>query len=239
MAPERRVDPEILDNISPFDAKAEASRRDLRRLNALMFNAQTMARLLGWCWQSDRPPRAIVEIGGGDGTFTAAVARRMSARWPSVTVTLVDLKNIVRDATRRRIGECGWKLETIEADALSFLRNGATDRPDLIMANLFLHHLDGLSLSDLLALAAKRAKGIAACEPRRNRFALLSSKLVFAIGANEVTRHDAPASVRAGFRDAELSESFVNSGGWELREYFAPPFTHGFAARLSRAPADV
>ena len=49
------------------------------------------------------------------------------------------------------------------------------------------------------------AKAFVACEPRRSAFALLGARMVFALGANDVTRHDAVASVRAGFRGRELS----------------------------------
>jgi len=50
------------------------------------------------------------------------------------------------------------------------------------------------------------------------------------MGCNAVTRHDARVSVRAGFRDDELSRLWP-SGGWTLEERGAPPFSHLFVAR--------
>jgi hypothetical protein len=102
--------------------------------------------------------------------------------------------------------------------------------PDIITANLFLHHLEAPALTQLFALAAGRAQGFVACEPRRSAFALLGARLVGALGANDVTRHDAVASVRAGFRGGELSAHWPRKDGWKLYEHGAFPFTHAFCA---------
>jgi hypothetical protein len=51
------------------------------------------------------------------------------------------------------------------------------------------------------------------------------------IGCNDVTRHDAAISVRAGFRDGELSACWPIAAGWTLTEKRAPPFSHLFVAR--------
>ena len=76
---------------------------------------------------------------------------------------------------------------------------------DVVTANLLLHHFHADELARLLALAAGAAPLVAACEPRRGMLPLLASRLSWAIGANRVTRHDAPASVHAGFAGSELS----------------------------------
>jgi hypothetical protein len=101
--------------------------------------------------------------------------------------------------------------------------------PDIITANLFLHHLDNQALARLLALAAGQAAAFVACEPRRSRFAAAGAHLVLALGANDVTRHDAVASVRAGFNGCELSALWPQ--GWLMEERGAFPFTHLFTAR--------
>jgi len=102
---------------------------------------------------------------------------------------------------------------------------------DAIVANLFLHHLDADSLRRLFALAAVRAPLFIACEPRRSVPALWASRLVGVIGCNDVTRHDAVISVRAGFAGKELSALWPADGGWSLIEKAAPPFSHVFVAR--------
>ena len=72
MTTTREVRDEILDGLAPEDPRARRSRSDLRRINALMGNARTVARLLG----SGRPG-TILEIGAGDGAFARRVARRL------------------------------------------------------------------------------------------------------------------------------------------------------------------
>ena len=60
-------------------------------------------------------------------------------------------------------------------------------------------------LAELLRLISQRAKLFIALEPRRARWPLFCSRLLWAIGCNDVTRHDAVVSVRAGFNGKEIS----------------------------------
>jgi hypothetical protein len=69
-----------------------------------------------------------------------------------------------------------------------------------------------------------------ACEPRRSALALGASRLVGLIGCNEVTRYDAPISVRAGFAGRELSGLWPAGGAWQLREGARGLFSHCFVA---------
>jgi len=80
-------------------------------------------------------------------------------------------------------------------------------------------------------ILAQRTDVLAACEPRRAHLALAASHLVWAIGCNDVSRHDAVVSVHAGFKDGEMSASWPAMKGWELHEWPAMLFTHCFVAR--------
>jgi hypothetical protein len=55
--------------------------------------------------------------------------------------------------------------------------------------------------------------------------------LLWAIGCNAVTRHDATVSVRAGFSGNELSALWPADSGWQLTERRAGFFSHVFVAR--------
>ncbi|HEY0265125.1 MAG TPA: hypothetical protein VGC16_00140, partial [Rhizomicrobium sp.] len=101
---------------------------------------------------------------------------------------------------------------------------------DIAIANLFLHHFDDAALERLLAAVAANCRGLVACEPRRSAFALLGARLVFALGANDVTRHDAVASVRAGFAGQELSALWRQGDPWKSGECGVFPFSHIFLA---------
>jgi hypothetical protein len=228
----RCVEPEWLDQLPENDVHAVGSRRDLRRINGWMLQGGIMARLL--LRHCAVPPRRIVDIGAGDGMFMLRVARRVAPHWGNVSLILLDRRDVVTRKTREGFAAIGWKADTMVADAFEGLarQNGGAD---LVTANLFLHHFHADELARLLALAAGAAPLVAACEPRRGVLPLLASRLSWAIGANRVTRHDAPASVHAGFAGRELSALWPQAG-WALHEGEAGPFTHCFVARRNCAP---
>jgi hypothetical protein len=83
----------------------------------------------------------------------------------------------------------------------------------------------------MLAGIAERASVFVACEPRRSRTALVGSHLLGLIGCNDVTRHDAVASVVAGFHGRELSMLWPQSTAWTLDEGPRGLFSHLLVAR--------
>ena len=171
-------------------------------------------------------PRRLADLGSGDGRFLLGVARRMAPHWPRVTALIMDRQDIVSAQTRAGFAALGWKCESVTGDIFETMPHLDAQ---LITANLFLHHFDDAALRRLLMLAAGKARGFVACEPRRSPAALLASRMVFALACNNVTRHDAVASVRAGFAARELSRLWAGEG-WRLREGLALPFTHVFSA---------
>ena len=216
----RALVPELLDLLAADDPRAIRSRRDLARINMVMGQARIMAKALA----GFPPPRLLADLGGGDGRFLLSVARRLK-QWRDVRAVILDRRAIVSDETRRQFRVLGWSCEVLQGDIFETLPQLS---PDIVTANLFLHHLPDAELGRLLGLVAQRAKGFVACEPRRALFAVLGARLVFVLGANDVTRHDALASVRAGFTDRELSHLWPKMWGWVLAERGIFPFTHLF-----------
>ncbi len=226
----RCVEPEWLDELPPEDPRAIRSRRDLQRVNRWMQQAGIMHRALTEsCGQL--APRALLELGAGDGTFMLRLARRFAPYWKNVRVVLLDCKDIVSSETREGFKTLGWEVETITADAIDFLEQAKYQAFDIITANLFLHHLQHKTLTQLFMQAAQIADLFVACEPRRSALALTGSRLLWAIGCNEVSRHDAVVSVRAGFTGQELSMLWPEQANWRLREQAAGLFTHCFVAQ--------
>ena len=227
----RSVEPEILDEMPADDLRAIQARHGLKRLNAFVLQTGIMAPILARQWEAATPPRRMLDVGAGDGTFSLGVARRLAARWPGVTITLLDRQSIVAPRTRDAFAALGWKAETVAADVLDYLEQIRATDVDIITANLFLHHFKPEPLARLLGLAAQSARLFVACEPRRNKFSLRASRLSWALGCNEVALHDAIVSVRAGFAGAELLALWPGHDGWTLQEYEARLFTHCFVAR--------
>jgi len=225
----RRVEPELLDELSPLDPRAARSRLDLLRLNRLMGHSGIVARALEL---TSAAPDRMVELGAGDGRFALEVARVLAPRWRNAHLVLVDRVNIVTDETIQSFRTLDWTVEVIRADVFDWLEKSARAAGS-IMCNLFLHHFGERELARLLALVSVRADRFVACEPRRSYPVLASSRLLGLIGCNAVTRHDAVTSVRAGFNQNELSMLWPAGPAWLLRERAAGLFSHCFVANRS------
>ncbi len=232
----RRLEPELLDQLPAADPRAMRSRRDLTRINGFMANARCMAAALR-AGAAARQPRCIVDLGSGDGQAMLRVARQLALHfWRDVTVILQDRQNIVSAATRDAFAALGWRAETVSADVFDFLDHAHSSPIDAITANLFLHHFTDAQLRRLFASAAKLTPLFIACEPRRAKFVVEVSRLLWLAGCNDVSVHDAVTSARAGFTNRELSVLWSrqsNGKGWQLQERPAALFTHLFAARLA------
>jgi hypothetical protein len=222
----RIVKPELLDELPVDDPRAIRSRADLRRLNTLMRHAAIFCSAL--VSSVERPPQVIAEIGAGDGTLMLKIAAQMSARWPGVRAILVDKRRVITDATVRQFERFGWQAEVVTKDAFGCV--ASMSHRDVVMANLFLHHFEDDKLNALFRSLAVRTNLFVACETRRDWVSLAGSWIVGLLGCNAVTRHDAPASVEAGFAGDELSTLWPSDGGWKLTERRAGVFTHAFVA---------
>jgi Putative S-adenosyl-L-methionine-dependent methyltransferase len=224
----RVVEAELLDSLPAENARAVRSRADLRRLNFLMQHARLMARE----WSRMGIPaqvESVVELGAGDGTFCLTLLRRITPLCRVSEVTLVDRQPIVSVETRGALATIAGRVKIARADVFEWLESAPPTT--VIIANLFLHHFEERELRHLLALASQRTQFFIACEPRRAGWSLFNSQLLGLIGCNDVTRHDAVVSVRAGFAGEELTRLWPATGGWEAREGSAGLFSHGFTAR--------
>jgi hypothetical protein len=226
----RRVEPELLDHLPADDPRAIRARRDVRHANTLMMNAGIIASALMKHGAGQRP-RTIVDLGSGDGNLMLRVARRLAPHWPDVTVVLQDKQDIVSRATRDAFADLRWRVETSATDVFDFLANAQSSGVDAVTGNLFLHHFVDEQLVRLLASASQLARLVVVCEPRRAKFVVRASRLLWAVGFSDVGVHEAVVSARAGFRGKELSALWPTQGRWELHEQAVGLFSHRFVAR--------
>jgi hypothetical protein len=222
----RYIEDEILDGLAVDDPRAIQSRRDLRKVNVFMGHARTVLRAVR---AAPEPPRRIVELGTGDGSLMLTIARRLRLA-PGARAVLVDRRPSVSGATRDGFVAAGWEVEVCEADVFEWLCRPNAETADVTIANLFLHHFRDGQLAHLLNLAAGQTNRFIACEPRRSRTALAGVSLLPLIGCNDVTVHDGKISVRAGFRDRELTALWPTDPGWHLKERRKGLFSHAFVA---------
>lgn len=232
----RRVQPELLDTLDHDDPRARRARRDLHSIQRAMATLSIALRALDQLAERCRP-RSIIELGAGDGSLLLRIARRRSRSWPAVRVTLLDRQDLVSADALEGFRARGWSPEVVTADVFDWFARRRGARVDIVFANLFVHHFAGERLGRLLAAIAAHASAFVCCEPRRGRWPLLGSHLVGLLGASAVTRHDAVASVHAGFREKEISADWPDPTGWHLCEYASAPFSHCFVALRQAARA--
>jgi len=226
----RLVESEELDGLAADDPRGRRSRRDLQRVHFAMRSISNLQRAVATLRLAEQP-RRILELGAGDGTLLLRFARAQRPEWSDVELTLLDRVDLVSEQTRAGYRELGWQVSFLRADALEWAASRQARAYDLCFANLFLHHFETAPLVHLLRAVAAATAAFVACEPRRSNVARIGSRLIFLLGANEVTRQDAVKSVAAGFRDRELSAAWSTAGGgWNLAEFPAPPFSHCLAA---------
>lgn len=232
---ERVVTHEALDHLAVDDPAAVRSRRDLQRIHRWMGTRGIVARALRGLLAAtpQQAPLRILELGAGDGSLMLGVARAFKPANRAVELTLLDRQPLLSDTTVASYAALGWHATAQVADVFDWAADHqALKRWDVVLANLFLHHFDDTPLAELLEAVAARTPWFFACEPRRDRLALAASHLVGAIGANAVTRQDAVLSVRAGFKDQEISALWPGAATqWTLGESRAGLFSHCFSAQ--------
>lgn len=230
----RRVDPEWLDFMPACDPRAIRSRQDLQRVNRLLGSLRTLVAAIDPLVVPGQPLH-LIELGAGDGGLMLQLAQQRCKLWADVQVTLLDRHPLVSSETLAALRACGWRVEIVEADVFRWLAQSTMPAQGVVLSNLFVHHFEGAALNQMLAGISSKARAFVCCEPRRSAFALMGSYLLGIIGCNEVTRHDAVLSVRAGFRDHELSARWSQAADtgetWQLSESPAGLFSHCFIAR--------
>src|SRR5262249_37301821 len=148
--------------------------------------------------------------------FAARLAAALPRPEPGSRFTLVDRAGAADPRALERIAALGWRPRVVVADVFDWLEDA--EPHEAVVANLFLHHFESRDLARMFQAIAAKMAAFAACEPRRSSIALAGSRMLGAIGCNDVTRHDAVVSVRAGFRDGELTRLWPGDSRWTLAE---------------------
>lgn len=242
MTMSRVVAVETLDGLAGDNPAAIRSRRDLRRIHLVMGTRAILLRALHDSTATLRKatPLRVLELGAGDGTLMLGVARALAPTGQLVELTLLDRQLLTDQKTIKCYAQAGWTTIEKVVDVFDWIAqtndnlqmDNKIAKWDLIIVNLFLHHFEDTQLSTLLSSIASRTNRLFACEPRRSRLALVGSHLVWAIGANHITREDAVLSVHAGFCRNELTKLWPShSVEWNVNEYSAGLFCHCFFAK--------
>lgn len=193
---ERKLTPELLDELPPDDPAAMRSRKDLAFINGVMGNYRWIASRM------DRPGTWL-EIGAGTGSLARHFSRRESVR-----VKGVDL------APRPGIWPNAWEWH--QGDLFEFFDNEVGE-VEGVVANLFLHHFTDEQLRRLGSLISSSAGRLLFSEPARYELHRAQGRMGFPF-FNPVTRHDMMVSIEAGFREDELASILgLDSDEWSWK----------------------
>jgi SAM-dependent methyltransferase len=144
----------------------------------------------------------IVELGAGEGRL----CERLQQALPDCEITGLDLIPKPQNLS----DEIHWV-------AGDFLKTLDTMRGGVCVGSLVLHHFSDNVLRELSRLLA-RFSFLVFAEPLRSPATLAASALVAPL-VGEVTRHDMPASIRAGFLPGELALTLaLDPTLWTIRE---------------------
>ena len=179
----RIVQPEILDGLSPDDPAAIGSRRDLRAINKFMRGQSWILDQLS----SMNDVSKVVELGAGGGDLSNMIKQRLGS-CEVVALDLIERPNSV--------------IENVSWESVSVLDYDGYSKDSVVVANLFIHHLE----SDELRLLGEKLQNVRAvlfAEPYRSRVALWLGRSILPF-VNYVTRYDMIVSIKAGFIPGEI-----------------------------------
>ena len=200
MMKQRLLVPELLDSMDAADPRAIRSRLDLRIINAFLGNERWIRSMLR---EHSVEICSLLELGAGDGHLL----NRLHGILPEVILTGLDL--------RARPEGLPSGIRWIRGNFLETLTDAGADA---CIGNLILHHFDSEAL---LTLGGKlqEFRLLLFSEPLRKELPMRLARMVLPL-AGEVTRHDMPASIRAGFLKGELPSLLgLDPAHWNVKEY--------------------
>ena len=203
----REIGKEKLDSLPASHPHALANRRDLQFLNRLMGTRRWFERSLP---KSIESTGKILELGAGDGSLSHDLQRRHSGggdwQWH-----VLDLQKVPARNSRG--------LHWHEADLLRF-----NDYPsfEVVIGNLILHQFNESQLQILGEKLQQGPRTLIFQELWRTAIPYWGSRVI-TLFMHPVTRHDAPVSVRAGFRAMELADQLgLTSKEWTISLEYSP-----------------
>ncbi len=195
----RTVTPELLDTDSGTASEIEDSLADLRGINRRFGGiATTQAMVERVARRTGAQSLSLLEVGAGAGYVPTAVRDRLSGRI-GIDVTLLD-----RVASHLRNGKPPVAPAVVgDAVALPFSDNSF----DLVSCGLFAHHLSPPEIVQFVREGLRVCrKAVLINDLIRNPIHLGLVYAAYPLYRSRLTKHDAPASVRAAYTPWEMRE---------------------------------
>jgi len=239
----RRLDgtPELLDG--PLQAPVLAGNlRDLARVNRWLggtsLSWRAISPLLG-STDEGRPLR-VIDVGTGSADIPRCLLGRAASRGLALDVVATDVRAEIVELARAAGSVPGLTIEQASADRID-AREGAYD---VSHASMVVHHLDPPEAIRTLTEMGRVARQAVIINDLDRTWLWWSGAWLLShlLTGNPYTRHDAPLSVRRGYRSDELVGLARRAGLRPVASYRTRPgyrYALVFVHALGQARGDV
>ncbi len=176
--------------------------RDLARVNRWLGGSALSWSALSPLLQRDRPT-TLLDVGTGSADVPRYLLDWARANHRRLEVKATDVRPEIVSVARAQSGEAA----SLEIALASSDRIDEADRSwDVVHSSLVLHHLDEPAATRMLIEMARVARtAVIVNDVERSRMWWLGAWLLTRVATgNRYTKHDAPLSVRRGYRVTEL-----------------------------------
>lgn len=206
----RRLQPELMDDPGLDPSLHRQALRALRRVNRISGTAGRIWRTVGRLARQGAGPIRILDVGCGGADTLVAIGRRAARSGVPVELHGCDRSATALDHARTRADAAGIVLQLHRADVLE---DPLPAGFDLVTSTLFLHHLEGSEVVDLLARLRPVARGGLIQDLIRSRLGYLLAWTGLRLLSNSPVAHvDGPRSVEAGFTLEEAARMASDAG---------------------------
>lgn len=234
---QRNVRPEFVDDSSVSPADLDYIMTYLRGLNRRLGGVEALLSNLRR-WSADWSPGAtirLLDVATGTADLPLEASRWARAAGFDLRIAAVDLNPATLELARRHIGGQPG-IELLQCDARSLLSRFEPGSFDYVHSGQFLHHLaDADIVTVLRVMNALCTRGLVWNDLMRSRRGYAVTWL-FTLGRKRVLRHDACASIRAGFT-ADEARALASRAGLEGAVYADSILHHRFTLTLDKPAA--
>ena len=208
---QRLLTPELMDDPGLDPAEHAQALRGLARLNRLAGSDRIpWKRLHQWIGQR-RGSFDVLDIATGSGDVPLGLGLRARRAGIDLNLHGCDVSEVALDQARQRARSLDLAFNGFRQDAI---RTPFDRQYDVVLCNLFLHHLEEEHAVQLLRHAASACSGVLlVCDLRRDRIGwFLAAVFSRLVTRSAVVHVDALKSVRAGFTPEELDSMAAQAG---------------------------
>lgn len=218
----RARSPELMDDLSIDGAELTETLAQLRRINHLLGAAWPTLEGVSRLWhRAGRPARlSLLDVGAGSGDVAELLLPWAERRNLDMQLTLLDIHPHTC-AVAGQWNRAESRVGVVQGDIYRL----GIQQVDIVIASLFLHHIPSRQLSTVLDSLQQAARlGVVVNDLHRHWLAWAFIKAATRLfSGNRLIRHDAPLSVRRGFRTGDL-EWLKNEAGLKQLTYYWRPF---------------